>query len=139
MCYGVCSKFKYCGSVDGNWHQCLAKSNGTNILAAMEIIHWRWLWIRLVGCLLFREMGLRALFTQLKLLCPLGDLGTAANNHVKWWEQWEMSTTIGGNLENQSETNVFVSCVPFEVKDNGGQLNLLLSFPKHVTRLNQKK
>ena len=44
--------------------------------------------------------GLRALFTQLKLLCPLGDLGTAANNHVKWWEQWEMSTTIGGNLEN---------------------------------------
>ena len=31
---------------------------------------------------------------------PLGDLGTAANNHVKWWEQWEMSTTIGGNLEN---------------------------------------
>ena len=52
------------------------------------------------GWLLFREMGLRALFTQLKLLCPLGDLGTAANNHVKWWEQWEMSTTIGGNLEN---------------------------------------
>ena len=72
----------------------------TNILAAMELIHWRWLRIRLVGCLLFREMGLRALFTQLKLLCPLGDLGTAANNHVKWWEQWEMSTTIGGNLEN---------------------------------------
>ena len=68
----------------------------TNILAAMELIHWRWLRIRLVGCLLFREMGLRALFNQLKLLCPLGDLGTAANNHVKWWEQWEMSTTIGG-------------------------------------------
>ena len=63
-------------------------------------IGWRWLRIRLVGCLLFREMGLRALFNQLKLLCPLGDLGTAANNHVKWWEQWEMSTTIGGNLEN---------------------------------------
>ena len=76
-----------------------AKSNGTNI-PAMEIIHRRWLWIRLVGCLLFREMGLRALFNQFKLLCPLGDLGTAANNHVKWWEQWEMSTTIGGNLEN---------------------------------------
>ena len=100
MCYGVTLKVKSCGNVDGNGHWCLAKSNGTNIQAAMEIIHWRWLRIRLVGCLLFREMGLRALFTQLKLLCPLGDLGTAANNHVKWWEQWEMSTTIGGNLEN---------------------------------------
>ena len=91
VCYGVSLKVKGCGNVDcGRYY----------FSAAMEIIHWRWLWIRLVGCLLFREMGLRALFNQLKLLCPLGDLGTAANNHVKWWEQWEMSTTIGGNLEN---------------------------------------